>query len=306
MTLLTAFVVAIAAGAATLVVWRHIGPDARVADDESPSPAPRARPRRDQWLRQAGVDFSPLELWGLAAGGAGTTFVLLALATRAPLVALLPGAGVGVLPFAYLGHRRRVRLRAWQAAWPDALRELVAAIVAGRSLAHAINALGETGPDPLREVFVDFPALARVFGTAAALEQVKERMADPTSDRVIEILLVAHDRGGSIVRDILGDLVVATTKDLKVIEEIETEGLEMRINARAVLVLPWLVLVALTLRAGPFREFYRSSVGMLVIGGAGMLSALGAWWLDRLGAQPREPRVFAPTGRGPVALGGGG
>ena len=33
---------------------------------------------------------------------------------------------VGALPFVYLGHRRAVRLRAWQAAWPDALRELVA------------------------------------------------------------------------------------------------------------------------------------------------------------------------------------
>ena len=40
------------------------------------------------------------------------------------------------------------------------------------------------------------------------------------------------------MKEILDDLVVATTKDLKVLDEIETEGLEMRINARAVLVLP--------------------------------------------------------------------
>jgi hypothetical protein len=33
----------------------------------------------------------------------------------------------------------------------------------------------------------------------------------------------------------------------------------MKINARAVLVLPWLVLVALTIRDGPFRDFYRST-----------------------------------------------
>jgi len=292
-TLLAALMVAVAAGAAALVVCLRVdrtGPDE--AAPALPAPPP-PRLRRDQWLRQAGVDLTPLELWTLAGSAVFATFVLLALATRAPLVALPPAAAVGVLPFAYLGHRRAVRLRAWQAAWPDALRELTAAVVAGRSLAQAITALGQTGPDPLREVFADFPALARVFGTAAALEQVKERMADPTSDRVIEVLLVAHERGGAIVRDILGDLIGATTKDLKVLEEIDTEGLEMRINARAVLVLPWFVLVALTLRAGPFRDFYRSTAGMLVIGAAGMLSAFGAWWLGRLGAQPMEPRVFA-------------
>lgn len=298
MILLAALAVALAVGAATLVVTRALDRSDRAAVGGAVPPAP-SRIRRDQWLRQAGVVLGPFELWALASGAALGTFAGLAVATRAPLVALLPALAAGAAPFVYLGHRRRARLRAWQAAWPDALREVVAAIVAGRSLGQAVQALGETGPEPLQEVFGDFPTLARVFGTAAALEQVKERMADPTSDRVVEVLLVAHERGGAIVREILEDLVVATTKDLKVLDEIDTEGLEMRINARAVLVLPWLVLVALTLRAGPFRDFYRSSAGVLVIAAAGVLSALGAWWLGRLGAQPAEPRVFARSTSGP-------
>ena len=142
-------------------------------------------------------------------------------------------------------------MRAWQAAWPDALRELIAAIVAGRSLPQAVTALGESGPEPLRSVFADFPAMTRVFGFTAALEQIRNRLADATTDRVIEVLIVAHDRGGTIVREVLEDLVVATTKDLKVLDEIDTDGLEIRINARAVLVLPWLVLVALTFARRP-------------------------------------------------------
>ena len=41
------------------------------------------------------------------------------------------------------------------------------------------------------------PGAARACsGSPAALEQVKERLADPTSDRVIEVLIVAHERGG--------------------------------------------------------------------------------------------------------------
>ena len=89
-----------------------------------------------------------------------------------------------------------------------------------------------------------------MLGTGPALELVKEELADPTSDRVLEVLILAHERGGAIVREILDDLVDATTRDLKLLDELETEGLEMRINARAVVVLPWLVLVALTARPG--------------------------------------------------------
>jgi hypothetical protein len=104
--------------------------------------------------------------------------------------------------------------------------------------------------------------------------------------------VLAHERGGQIVRDILEDLVAATTRDLKLLDEIETEGLEMKINARAVLVLPWLVLVALTIRAGPFRDFYRSTGGLIVVLVAGVLSLIGGFLIGRLGRTQGEQRVF--------------
>jgi tight adherence protein B len=262
-----------------------------------PRPARGARPPRSTWLQQAGVALTPAQFWALGALAGAVTLVVVAALTHAPLVAIAPASAAAAVPHVWCAHRRGIRLRAWQAAWPDALRELIAGIVSGRSLPHAVNALGEFGPEPLRSVFADFRVLMRVFGFTGALEQVRERLADPTSDRVVDVLIVAHEQGGSIVRDVLEDLVVATTKDLKVLDEIDTEGLEMRINARAVLVLPWAVLVALTLRPGPFRDFYRSSAGVVVVLGAGALSVLGATWLGRLGRQPAEPRVFAAAAR---------
>ena len=272
------------------------------AEGDAPQPERHRRQRwssnlpRSLWLHQAGLTVSPMQFWLGSAVSSLVTFGAVTIATRAPLVAIAPAIGVAALPYVITAHRRATRMRAWQAAWPDALRELVAAIVAGRSLSQAVTSLGVSGPEPLRSVFGDFPAMMRVFGFAAALEQIRNRLADATSDRVIEVLIVAHDRGGSIVRDVLEDLVVATTKDLKVLDEIDTDGLEVRINARAVLVLPWLVLVALTLRTGPFRDFYQSRAGILVVSAAVMMSVLGAMWLGRLGRQPDEPRVFAGTG----------
>jgi tight adherence protein B len=183
-----------------------------------------------------------------------------------------------------------------QEAWPDGLRDLVASIAAGRSLTQALNSLASSGPEPLRVAFARFPELSRMLGTAVALELVKEELSDPTSDRVLEILVLAHERGGQIVKEILEDLVVVTTKDLKVLDEIETEGLEMKINARAVLVLPWFVLLALTMRAGPFREFYQSAAGLLVVLAGAALSVLGYVWISRLGRTHTEQRVFGSAG----------
>lgn len=257
----------------------------------------RFRPRRQisnrqLWLHQAGAAVTTRQFWAGSIAVGLCAFVALSVLTGAPLVALVPAVGVAALPGAYFARRRTAHLRRVQAAWPDGLRDVVASIAAGRSLAQALNTLAVSGPAPLQDAFARFPLLARMLGTVPALEVVKEELADPTSDRVIEVLVLAHERGGQIVRDILEDLVAATTRDLKLLDEIETEGLEMKINARAVLVLPWLVLVALTIREGPFRQFYRSAGGFIVVIVAGLLSLVGGFIIGRLGRTQGEQRVF--------------
>ncbi|HEX2737479.1 MAG TPA: hypothetical protein VHP57_05020, partial [Acidimicrobiia bacterium] len=224
----------------------------------------RRSPRRTEiggrklWLQQAGVAVTPRQFWAGSIGVGVIAFLVIDLLTGTPLIALVPAGAVALLPRAYFARRRAARLRRVQEAWPDGLRDVLASISAGRSLTQALTSVATTGPVALQEAFARFPLLARMLGTVPALEIVKEELSDPVSDRVLEVLVLAHERGGAIVSEILGDLIVATTKDLKVLDEIETEGLEMKINARAVLVMPWFVLVALTLRDGPFRDFYQS------------------------------------------------
>jgi tight adherence protein B len=244
------------------------------------------------WLAQAGVALSPVQFWAGSAAVGLIALVVCTLVTGTVLVAVVPAAAVASLPRAYYGRRRAERLREVQVAWPDGLRDLVSSIAAGRSLGGALGELAVSGPAPLRIAFARFESHARMLGTVPALEVIREEIADPTSDRVIEVLILASERGGQIVKEILEDLVVATTKDLKVLDEIETEGLEMRINARAVLVLPWFVLVALTIRGGAFRHFYGTSAGLLVVVAGGVLSALGYAWIQHLGRSEQEQRVL--------------
>jgi tight adherence protein B len=250
------------------------------------------RDRANTWLQQAGVGLGLSGFWAGSVFAGLVAMLFVTALTGSVFIAVVPGIAVALIPRAYFGRRRRARMREVHRAWPDGLRDLVASIAAGHSLTQAVTNLASTGPPAMREAFARFPALARVLGTGPALELMKEDLADPTSDRVLEVLILAQERGGAIVRDILDDLVDATTRDLKLLDEIETEGLEMRINARAVVILPWLVLVALTARPGAFRDFYRSGGGVLTLLVAGVLTMVGVGVLGRLGREPVEARIF--------------
>lgn len=263
-------------------------------------PPPRNRsPRRGeggQWLTQAGLAATPSQFWITSVGAGTLMLVVVSFLTGSWAVAAVPAVLVGMLPRLYFGAQRRRRLGEVRQAWPDGLRDLVASISAGRSLSRAIEDLAASGPLPLREAFTGYPFLSRSIGVVAALETIRDEMADPTTDRVVEVLIVAHQRGGVIVAQILRDLAEATSRDVWAAEEIDSAALEHKINARAVFVLPWLVLIAMTARAGPFREFYTTRTGLIVIIVGGILSLSGSVLVSRLGRNPDEPRVLGrPT-----------
>jgi Flp pilus assembly protein TadB len=136
---------------------------------------------RQLWLNQAGVAVTPRQFVAASVAVGALAFIALVAVTGAPLVALVPAAGVAALPRVYFARRRASHLRQVQAAWPDGLRDLIASIAAGRSLPQALNALAAAGPAPLQEAFARFPMLSRMLGTVPALEVIKEELADPTS-----------------------------------------------------------------------------------------------------------------------------
>lgn len=259
-------------------------------------PAPRklrpVRPPRGEWLVQAGVGVGLVPFW-LAVGIVGVMAFLVVWIFSGLLVVAMPAAIVALfLPRVWVMRRRAQRMLDLQAAWPDGLRDLVASISSGMSLARALEQLAVTGPAPLRLAFARFASLSRAVGVARALEAIKADLAHPTSDRIIEVMIVAHERGGPIVLSILRDLTDATTKDTWAGEELATLSLEQKINARVVFVIPWVVLAFITTRPGPFRDFYASSAGALVVVIGGAASALGMWLASKLGKEPDEPRVF--------------
>ncbi len=240
----------------------------------------------------AGLDVSTGRFWTTVLGAGFVTYLMVHALTGLVPVSLVPALVVATLPKAYFARKRSVRLAAVQEAWPDGLRDLLASVRSGSSLPTAIENLASFGPTPLREAFHGFGVYSRSLGVVPALEMVREDLSDPTSDRVVEVLVLAYERGGTVVPEILDDLANATTRDLWTMEQVRTEALEQKINSRVVFVLPWLVLVAITARNGAFREFYSTSTGVLVVAIGGVLSLIGVAIASKMSAQPPEPRVF--------------
>lgn len=250
---------------------------------------------RQLWLIQAGLNVSPARFWFVSGVLGIVTFGLTSGISQTFWVALPPAIVATFMPYWFYERRRLQRLSAVKAAWPDGLRHLVGAVRSGMSLPPALEDLAANGPDALQEALARYPTLARVFGVPAALEAVRDELADPTTDRVVEVLLVAYERGGAIVPEILSDLSETTTKDLRTLEEIKSESLEQRLSARIVFAVPWFVLLMMTAREGPYREFYRTAGGTIVIFVGAILSLTGWWIVSRLGRQPAEERVFGAT-----------
>jgi tight adherence protein B len=251
--------------------------------------------RRQEWLNQSGARVTPLQFWSVSLGSAAAVFLVVYALTGAVPVALAPAVLVGFLPRAWFARQRDQLTRQRLQAWPDALRQLANNLSASTSLHRALCELGTVGPVPLRPVFARYRDLSAALDQKAALDTIRAELADPTSDRIIEVLLLAFDQGSATVLDIIRQLADTATRDVQLAERIETAQLEQKLNARAVVVLPYVVLIVLAAPAGPFRDFYSSPRGAVVIAIGAVLSGVGMVIINRLGRQPVEPRVLGGT-----------
>ncbi|MDX1449356.1 MAG: hypothetical protein R3246_09890 [Acidimicrobiia bacterium] len=257
------------------------------------APSRRKKRRLAVWLVQAGAEVGPAQFIAVSLASACAVFLVFFAVSGSAVVAFPPAFGAGWAPRVYFSRQRARRLAAVREAWPDGLRDLAAGIAAGLSLAQAVEELSSAGPEPLRNAFVSFGIMSRVHGVVPALETIREQLADPTSDRIIEVLVVAHERGGRLVRSLLTDLADATTRDLWTAQSIRTDQLEQKINARAVFALPWMVLLFLTATVPEYRTFYAETpLGTTVVVVAAVLSGLGMLLATRLGRDDDEPRIL--------------
>ena len=244
------------------------------------------------WLGQVGSPLTPVQFVAASAAIGLGAWAGLALFMGEWFTSFFPAAAcTGYLAWTY-ERRRRERLREISEAWPDAIRLLLSYVRSGSTVPAAVGALAAQGPAPLRSVLEGWDERSRLLGFATALEMVREQLADPASDRVIEVLLIADEWGGELVVAVLEDLANEITEDLRTDRAIRAEGTTQRIESWGVGVVPWLLLVYLTASQGAYRSFYQTGTGRLVVLGAGIWWAVGLVVLQAIKKRDAEARVL--------------
>lgn len=248
--------------------------------------------RLQRRLDESGAGISALRYRTTVAGTVLLVALVVYAATGTAALAIPPALAVGLTPRLYFQRRHLKVMQERRAAWPEAIRDVLASLSTGQTLHRSLCLLGHTGPLALRATWLRYERNAIALDPATALDLARSELADPVSDRVIEAFSVAQEHGRDVVISVLRSLADNVTKDLQLVEQIATSQTEIRSQAVIAVILPFAVLAFLVASNAGYRSFYRSTGGWVVVS-VGVLMALGGWKLITvLGRVPAEPRVL--------------
>lgn len=249
--------------------------------------------KAQDWLNQAGADVTPIQFVFASAGGAVVSAFIIYSLTQVLALAFVASGLALAAPRMFYSKRRATVTAQRLGAWPDVIRDLSTHLRASMSVHSSLCEIGRTGPLPLRPFFNRYAGLSATLDHRSSLEVVREELADPLSDRIVEVILVAFDQGTSVVMDVLDDLATSTTADLRLTEQIRTSQLETKLESRGAAVLPFVVLGLLCSSTGGYREFYSTPAGWVVVIFGGLMALGGMLAINRLGVIPTEQRILA-------------
>ncbi|UAL29107.1 type II secretion system F family protein [Nocardioides rotundus] len=221
------------------------------------------------------------------------TAVLMQAVSRTPPVAVIFGLMATYLPVALVRARARKRQREFAEVWPEAVDHLASGVRAGLSLPDALAGLAIRGPEPLRPAFDAFALDYQVSGRFSdSLDRLKERLADPVGDRVVEGLRVAREVGGGDLGRLLRNLSGYLRDEARTRSEMESRQSWTVNGARLAVAAPWLVLLMMSFQTTIIRR-YASPGGVVVLVVGAVLCVLAYRLMMRIGRLPTEKRILS-------------
>lgn len=263
-------------------------------------PGPVRERRADGWsartqdlLVQAGApSVSPGALVATSVALGVMVFLVGTVLTGSATIVVCFGAIAGAVPSLLVRARARRRRALLRDVWPEVLDHLASGVRAGLALPEAVGQLGERGPVELREPFARFAQDYRATGRFGdCLDALKERLADPVADRIVEALRLTRDVGGTDLGRLLRTLSTFLRDDARTRGELEARQSWTVNGARLAVAGPWVVLGFLATRPET-ASAYNSVAGALVLAGGAACSLVAYRLMLRIGRLPEEERVL--------------
>ncbi|MFM9920041.1 type II secretion system F family protein [Lacisediminihabitans sp. H27-G8] len=247
-----------------------------------------------QRLARAGLPSVSLTAVGVVSVVGGLAIAALSFALVPVMaISLIAGAGALALPLAMIQWRVRSRRRAARVLWPDIVDHLVSAVRSGLALPDSVVTLAHTGPAPTRDAFSEFARDYRATGNfGLSLDALKDRLADPVADRILETLRMSREVGGSELTTVLRNLSSYLRQEAAIRSEVEARQSWVVNAARLGVAAPWVILVLLATRPEAAAAYNTAGGALLIVGGL-FVTVIAYRLMLALGRFPEERRWFA-------------
>ncbi len=203
-------------------------------------------------------------------------------------------AGVPVLLSAPPSTTRIDRLEAME-EWT---RSLAGVLTVGIGLEQAITATVRSAPAPIRdEVRALVARLQSRWPTEQALRSFADDLEDPTGDLIAANLILAAQRRGAGLADVLEGLADSVADDVRARRAVEADRAKPRATARWVTVITMLALVGLAL-TGTYVRPYGTPLGQAILAVLLICYAAVLVWLRSMARGEAAPRFLGHPASG--------
>jgi tight adherence protein B len=180
-----------------------------------------------------------------------------------------------------------------QSAAPEMIDHLITGLQSGLSLSESLSGLAIRGPSVLAPYFEDFQGELRESGDFyGSLERVKHELAEPSTDLIIEAILISKTLGGAELMNILRLLGNFIREDLALRREISIKQNWIKNSAHLSAGAPWILLLLLSTQRSTVEAF-SNTAGIMILFSGLLMTSIAYLWMNRLGRIPQQTRIFA-------------
>lgn len=242
----------------------------------------RRRPGLEARLRAAGLGWKPHGYWlfsaAVAAGAFAVSFAL------GPLLAggITLAAGLAV-PHLYVELRRRRRMAAFAAGFPDVIDVIVRGVRAGRPLADCLAIVATDTDEPIRS---EFRLVVEDQSVGIPVQEAVERLAQRVPLQEVGFLAIVvsiQNRAGGNLTEALGNLSTVLRGRRQLHAKVKAMSAEAKTSAWIIGALPVIVggLVHLT-SPDYLTILYQTNLGLTVIAACATWMAIGAFVMRQM------------------------
>ena len=192
------------------------------------------------------------------------------------ILPLLPAAVLGYVPFAYVLHKKKKRMRKFESQLPEALELVARTLRAGQAFSAGLNVVAEEFDDPIGTEFER--TLDEInFGVAVseALQNLAARVDCPDVKFFVVAVVIQRESGGNL-SEIIENIAHVVRDRFKLLGKVRVLAAEGKFSAIVLCLLPFLIGgVMYLLNRDYMMILIEDPIGTYLIGGALVMMSFG-------------------------------